>query len=151
MKLPFKFARVSTIVHATEDEDKIKGFLREFFPDDVEIESSEAEGHYGDPKSILSAEVRKRPLLRKFWDEFLDRLSESGRARLLGEAIERIADDCYLYMRFDKQFAISEGELRFSDGGDVFHFRLNVAAYPAKREIAVEKMKEFIDSGLDYK
>lgn len=150
MKLPFKFARVSTIVHATEDEDKVKEVFRRFLPEDAEIGRSEAEGHHGDPKVILSIEIRKRAFLRDFWDEVLKMMPQSERERLADEAIERIGEDCYLYIRFDKQRAISDGELMLSDGGDVLHFRLNVSAYPAKRELAVEEMKEFIDSGLDY-
>lgn len=150
MKLPFKSVGLSTIVHATESEEKIKRILESLLPEDVEIERSEVEGHYGDPKVILSADIERRPHLRKFWDQVLEKLAEGEKNWLIEKAIERIADDCRLYLRFDKCEAISEDELKFSDSGNVIHVRINISAYPAKREIAVKKMKEFIDDGLKY-
>ncbi len=83
MKLPFKFVRMSMIVHATEDEDELKGFLRTLLPEEVEIERSEAEGHYGDSKVILSSEIRKRPFLREFWDQVLERFPKGEKERWL--------------------------------------------------------------------
>lgn len=150
MKLPFKSVGISTFVHATESEKKLTRVLRTLLPEEVEIEKSEAEGHYGDPKIILSADIRKRPFLREFWNQVLERLSEGEKEWLADRAEGRIADDCRLYLRFDKQAAVSDGELKFADSGDVLHVRIGISAYPAKREIAVEKIREFIGSGFEY-
>ncbi len=150
MKLPFKSIAVSTIIHATESEEKLEKALRLLLPEDVEIERDEAEGHYGDSKVILKADLQNRPNIREFWDNVLERLSEGGKEWLRENAVDRIAEDCKLYLRFDKQFLISDEELRFSDTGDVIHVRINVAAYPAKEELAVEEMEDFLESGLDY-
>ncbi len=150
MKLPFKSIAVSTIIHATESEEKLEKALRLLLPEDVEIEREEVEGHYGDSKVILSADIENRPNLREFWDNVLEKLPDGGKKWLAREALDRIADDCRLYLRFDKQKIISDERLEFSDAGDVVHVRINISAYPAKREIAVEKMKEFKDAGFEY-
>lgn len=150
MKLPFKSVSISTILHATESEEKLRRALRIIVPEEVEIEKSEAEGHYGDYKAILSADIERRPLLREFWDCVLDGLVEGEKKWLLENAVDRIAEDCTLYLRMDKQLAVSEEELKHKDSGDVIHIRINVSAYPAKRENATENMKEFIEAGLDY-
>lgn len=150
MKLPFKSVSISTIVHATESEEKLREAIRLIVPEAVEIESSEVEGHYGDEKVILSADIERRPHLREFWDRVLGALPEGEKDWLLENAVDRIAEDCVLYLRVDKQLAVSDGELRFSDSGDVLHVRIKVSAYPAKREIAVEEMDEFLESGLEY-
>lgn len=150
MKLPFKSVGISTIVHATEDENKLRKVLRSLLPDDAEIEKSEVEGHYGDFKAILSAKIRRRPFLRKFWNRVLKKLADGEREWLSEKAIERIGDDCRLYLRFGKQLAVSDDELSFSEAGDVIHVRINISAYPAKKEIAIEKVSKFIDSGLNF-
>lgn len=150
MKLPFKSAGISTIVHATESEEKLEKALQYLIPEETEIEKSEAEGHYGDSIEILSADIERRPHLREFWDKLLDKLSEEDKKWLAKNAVSRIADDCRLYLRFDKQHIISEGKLKISDTGEVIHVRINVSAYPAKKENAVKEMEEFLKSGLDY-
>lgn len=150
MDLPFKSIALSTIVHATESEEKIKKAIGLLIPDEVEVEEEEVEGHYGDSKKILSVDIQRRPFMRFFWDQVLERLTENSLDWLEREALDRLADDCRLYLRFDKQFLVSEEKLKFSESGDVIHLRLNVSAYPAKREIAAEKIREFIESGFQY-
>ena len=150
MKLPFKSVDISTILHATEDEEKVSQALSLLLPEDVSLEREEAEGHYGDSKVILSASIENRPHMRKFWDKVLELLSESERDWLSRNAVDRIADDCTLYLRFDKQFLVGEERLKFTKSGDIVHVRMNVSAYPAKKELAVEKMREFVEAGLDY-
>ncbi|KXA95910.1 hypothetical protein AKJ65_00225 [candidate division MSBL1 archaeon SCGC-AAA259E19] len=151
MKLPFKSVSISTIVHATESEEKVKQAMGSILPEEVGIEASEAEGHYGDTKIILSADIERRPHLREFWDTLLKKLEEGEREWLSREAIGRMGDDCRLYLRFDKQHIIKNDQIKFTDEGDVLHVRINISAYPAKKKIAVEKMKDFIEAGLDFK
>ncbi len=149
MKVPFKSVGISVFVHATESEEKLKNAFRIIIPEEVEIERGEVEGHYGDDIVILSADFQRRPLLRDFWNRVLENLVEGGKRWLERNAVERIGDDCRLYLRFDKQRAVSDGELKFSESGSVIHVRINISAYPAKRKIAVEKMREFVDEGLN--
>lgn len=150
MKLPFKSIDVSTILHATENEKKVSEALRLFIPEDVELEKEDAEGHYGDSKIVFSTRIENRPHMREFWDGVLELLSKGERDWLSRNAVDRIADDCTLYLRFDKQNLVGEEELKFSKSGDIIHVRMNVSAYPAKKELAVEKMEEFVEAGLKY-
>ena len=150
MKLPFKSVAISTIVHGTEGEEKVKKALKSLLPEKVEIEESKAEGHFGDSKKILSVSITRRPHMREFWDNLLEKILKSELDWLEDHAIDRIGEDCTLYLRFDKQLLVSDGKLRISDSGDIFHTRIKISAYPAKRELAVEKMKEFIESEFKY-
>ncbi|KXA90586.1 hypothetical protein AKJ37_01365 [candidate division MSBL1 archaeon SCGC-AAA259I09] len=148
MKVPFKSVGISTFVHATESEKKLRNTLKSLLPDEIKIEKEEAEGHFGEPIFILSADFQRRPYLREFWNQILEKLVENERRWLEKNAIERIGDDCRLYLRFDKQTAVSEDKLKIADTDDVIHVRINISAYPAKRKIAIEKMKKFIEDGL---
>lgn len=148
MKLPFKSVGISTFAHSTESVKKLKQTLRNLLPEEIEIEISEAEGHYGDPISIISARLQNNPHLREFWRSVLKRVSEKEKKRIADESLDRISEDCRLYLRFDKQSLVSNDSLKLVDSGDVIHVRINISAYPAKKDIAIEKMKEFIENGF---
>lgn len=145
MKPPFKSAAISTFVHATESEEKVGGIIESLLPEKVEIERSEAKGHHGDSIVILEARIDRRPFLRKFWRRIVGKLRKGEKEKLAENATNRIGDDCRLYLRFDKQLAISD-ELALTESGDALHVRLNISAYPAKRKIAVDQMEKFIAS-----
>lgn len=147
MKLPFKSASVSTFVHATESEEKVGRMVESLLPKGVKIQRSEAKGHHGDPIAILKARIDRRPHLREFWNGIVEKLEEGEKEKLTDTAIDRIGEDCRLYLRFDKQLAVDD-KLALTKAGDALHVRINVSAYPAKREIAVEKMEKFMDSAF---
>ncbi|KXB04377.1 hypothetical protein AKJ48_02770 [candidate division MSBL1 archaeon SCGC-AAA261O19] len=149
MKLPFKSVEVRSFVHATEDLKKVKEIFRSLLPEEIEIEESRAKGHHGDKITILSARINRNPDIREFWHQAMKMMPNKEKEKLSEIAVDRIADDCRLYLRFDKQAAVGE-ELILTDSGDALHIRINVSAYPAKREIAVEEMRKFISSGLEF-
>jgi RNA binding exosome subunit len=147
MDFPFRSATITVFAHATEDEEKVRGVLRALLPKDMEIERRGAKGHHGNPILIFSARIRRRSDLRRFWREFMGGLGAGEKQKLSSAAMDRLGEDCCLYLRFDKQLA-SGGELMLTDSGDALHVRLKVAAYPAKQEIAAELVREFVASGL---
>lgn len=147
MEFPFRSAAVSAFVHATEEESRVLRGLKVLLPEDVEVGRRRAKGHHGNPISILSATIRKRGLLREFQRRLIAGLRAGEKEKLIETAVERVGEDCRLYLRFDKQLAY-RGELVLTEGGDAIHIRLKIAAYPAKREVAVRLLEEFISSGL---
>ncbi|MBS3815324.1 MAG: hypothetical protein KGY45_02025 [Hadesarchaea archaeon] len=148
MKLPFKSVEVRTFVHATESTEKIKEIFELLISEEIEINEEEAKGHYGDQINIISARIDRRPDLRGFWRKVLELMPDEDKKELIENALDRIADDCRLYLRFDKQAAVNE-ELILTDSGDALHVRINISAYPAKKSLAIEEMRDFISSGLE--
>ena len=49
------------------------------------------------------------------------------------------------FLRFDKNDALDE-KLTVLDKGDSIHLKVKIAAFPAKKQIAVDKVREAIDS-----
>ncbi len=148
MEFPFRSAAVSAFVHATEEESKVLDGLKVLLPEDVEVRRRRTKGHHGNPISVLSAMIRKRGLLREFQRRLMAGLCAGEKEKLVEVAVERVGEDCRLYLRFDKQLAY-RGGLVLTEGGDAIHVRLKVAVYPAKREVAIKVLKEFISSGLE--
>jgi len=137
---------VSTFAHATEDEQRVLSVLRTLLPEGVGVHRSKLEGHHGNPIINLEAKVGQRKLLRVLWQRVLTKL-RAGELKKLSKIVpERVDENCFFYLRFDKQLAHA-GELVCTDSGDAIHFKLKVTAYPARRELAVNLLEKFIGVG----
>ena len=143
MGFPFTSATISTLVHATEDEQRVLKALRLAMPEGVEVKRTRVRGHFGNPIVLLEARVKRKGAIQELWRNILANLGRGGLEELRGSLPRKIDDRCNLYLRFDKQRAHG-GELVFTEGGDAVHFKLKVAAFPAKPEVAVKLVKDFL-------
>jgi len=143
MEFPFRTANVSTLAHATEDEQKVLKALRVLLPEGVEVQRGKLKGHHGNPIFTFTASIKQRRLVRELWTRMTAKLRADELDKLSRVAPERVDETCHLYLRFDKQLAYA-GELALTEGGDAVHVELKVAAYPAKREVATKLVREFI-------
>ena len=142
MGFPFTSAVVSTLVHATEDEQRVLKALRLAMPGGAEVKQTRVRGHFGNPIVLLEARVKRREAIQELWRNILANLRRGGLEELRGSIPRKIDDRCNLYLRFDKQRAHA-GELVFSEGGDAIHFKLKVSAFPARPEIAAKLVGDF--------
>jgi len=145
MEFPFRTANVSTLVHATEDEQKVLKALQVLLPEGFEVRRGKLKGHYGNPILTFTTSIKQRRLVREIWTCMTTKLRAGELDKLSRVTPERIDETCHLYLRFDKQLAYA-GELALTEGGDAIHVELKVAAYPAKREVATRLVREFIAS-----
>ena len=132
--VPFHYVDLRAFCYATEDEKRVIDALRTFLPEESPIERAETEGFHGDRILVLSARVERADDVRFV----LDRLSTfDDRDRLRDELVERVDENCSLFLRFDKQRAF-RNEVALGQG---IEFRGKVEAYPAKREAAIENVQ----------
>jgi len=143
MEFPFRTANVSTLAHATEDEQKVLKALRVLLPDEVEVRRGKLKGHHGNPIFTFTASIKQRKLVRELWARMTSKLRAGELDKLSHAAPERVDETCHLYLRFDKQLAYA-GELALTEGGDAVYVELKITAYPAKREVATRLVREFI-------
>ena len=146
MEFPFSNAVVSTHAHATEDEQRVLEALRTLLPEAVEVSQSKLKGHYGNPITGFEARVNRRILLRELWERVVAKLRAGELDNIRNILPARIDESCRLYLRFDKQLAYL-GELVLAGSGDAIHLKLKMAAFPAKREIAIGLVEKFIGAG----
>ncbi|MBR4448216.1 RNA-binding protein [Methanobrevibacter sp.] len=126
-------------VYENESIDEISQAILNILPD-AEIEAEEAEGLLEDKIIILSGTVSKK----KYTKTFFNTLLESVDLDKLNNDLERKMDEKgNLFLRFDKTDALDE-KLTILDKGDAIHLKIKIAAYPAKKEIAVDKVREAI-------
>ena len=126
-------------VYKNEDVDELSQAILNILPE-AEIEAEEAEGLTEDKIIILSGTVSKK----RYTKEFFNLLLESVDLDKLNDDLERKMDEKgNWFLRFDKEDA-SDEKMTIKDFGDSIHLKIKIAAYPAKKEIAVDKVREAI-------
>jgi len=144
MEFPFSSAVVSFHLHATEDEQRVVAAFRNFLLSSIEIKRSRTKGHHGNPILIFEARINQKKALKEIWRRLLSGLRADEFDKFILKVPERIDESCFFYLRFDKQAAYG-GELIPTETGDAIHFRFKIAAFPPKREVAVELVKKFLE------
>ena len=67
-----------------------------------------------------------------------------ARKRILNRLEDKIDENGNLYLRFDKQRAYL-GDLKVVDHGDSIHLKIKIAAYPAKKKVAIEIARKLFE------
>ena len=110
---------------------------------EVELETKRTAGHHGNEIGVVEAHITDARAM----GHLCESLPKNDREQLSNTLAERLDDSCNLFLRVDKQSAY-DGRIVLARSDDVILIRLKVNAYPAKKEIAVQKTAEFI-CGLD--
>ena len=129
-------------VHATEEEARVRKAFA-FVSGVVDPTVEQAEGHHGNPITVLLASVRRPTEIRAFWERVR---SEGQLEALLTELDRRLDARGHLSLRFDKQEAFG-GRLRLVRHDDVVSVKGKVAAYPARRENALAVARAYLEEG----
>ena len=105
---------------------------------------SRAKGYFGNPITTYEVKLTKSRDIRSFWDGLKSK-APALITQLLEEIPERADEDCCLHMRFDKQKAFQD-QLEFTVHGDCIVVKVKIRAYPARKELAIENMKTFLEN-----
>ena len=128
-------------VYKNESVDEISQSILNLLPE-AEIEAEEAEGLLEDKILILTGVVSKK----RYTKDFFNKLLQSTDLEKLNNDLEQKMDEKgNWFLRFDKNDALDE-KLTVLDKGDSIHLKVKIAAFPAKKQIAVDKVREAIDS-----
>lgn len=142
MAAPFRWIKLRVMIYSTEDREKVTDMFTDLSGKD-EFEVSVAEGEFGNETLIVEADLTRN----KEFSQLFSKLEPDTLESIYSELEERIDEDCTFYFRLDKQRAMS-GSYVIGSGGDVISVICKVASYPAKKELAIEVMKDFFSSLL---
>ena len=114
-----------------------------FFPFNPEkekiiIKETEASGFEVKKIIILESALTKERHIREFVENLSENLSEEEKSRILLQKESRLDKILDFFLRFDKDEAINHNKLVLTDGGNCFHIRMSIAAFPKRREKALE-------------
>ena len=126
-------------VYEDESVEEVSQAILNILPE-AEIEAEEAEGMLEDKIIILSGVVSKKRYTKTFFNTLL----EFADLDKLNSDLERKMDEKgNWFLRFDKSDALDE-KWTILDSGDSVHMKIKIAAYPARKDIAVEKVRDAI-------
>ncbi|CAB3287168.1 conserved protein of unknown function [Methanocaldococcus lauensis] len=142
--------KISAIVHATEDEDKVLEAIEFFIPEDVDeekinLEVVETEGYFRNPIKIINVNVEGKEA-KKIFNHIIDLIkSDERNINKLKKDLHLRIEDNKFYVRFDKQKAYL-GKCKVMDGDDVIRVVFNFKIFSPKNK--EEKVKEIIKEYL---
>jgi RNA-binding protein len=138
------------LAHATEDISRVREAL-DFFLSGAGIQEAEkkekliealhAEGHHGNPITILSVQLKKKAECLEFAHFVRKNMSEADVAWLREEMPDRLDDDQVFHLRFDKQAAYLQ-KVKLTDSSDAITAKLKIETYPKNREKAGSIVEE---------
>lgn len=133
--------RFREFVYENEDLDELKQAILNIFPD-AQIEVEEAEGMTENKILILSGVIDKKRHTKEFFNKLLE-LDGAVLDKLVEDLDKKVDESGNLFLRLSKEDAVDE-KMTIVDSGDAIHLKIKIAAYPAKKEIAIKKLKEAI-------
>ena len=75
-----------------------------------------------------------------FLKNLMKKLSQEQKDLLLRQLESRLDETLHFYIRLDKN-KLLDNEYFITDSGNCFHIKIAIAAYPHKRDVAIEVMK----------
>ena len=140
LQVTFHWVRVQTFCYATERQDLIEDTLKELLGD-IEFEEEITESEHGNTMMILETRITKQReftyLFSKLGDDVLD--------YILDDIDNRVDEDDMFYLRLDKQKAV-QGIYEVAHHGDVISIFGKVQAHPARKDVAVKVLEEFLQA-----
>lgn len=140
----FHWMRVQTFCYATERKDLLEETMEILLGDADEYSEDESVGEHGNVMTILEAKLTHQRQYRALFEN----LGEDIRQYIIDDADSRVDEDCVFYIRLDKQKAV-QGIYKPAHHGDVIAITGKVQSHPARKEVAVRNLKEFL-TGLDH-
>ena len=144
--------QISSISHATEDDNKVLEAMAYFLPEDiddedVEIETVENQGCFGNPIKVHTITVDRGKVAKKVFKRIMELIkSKDKNINKLKEDIDLRIEKNKLYLRFNKQKAYL-GECDLVDGDDVVRIVINFKIFSPKNK--EEKVKEIVLKELE--
>ena len=130
--------RYRVFIYDNEDRDDVLQALLNILPE-AEPEIEEAEGLLGENMLILSGSISKKRHTKEFLNNLLS-IDRNQLKKLYNDLERKMDEKGNLFLRFSKEKALDE-QLEILDGGDSIHLKVKIAAYPAKKEVALKLLE----------
>ncbi len=108
----------------------------------VVLKKSTAYGFNDKKIEVLEVVLTKNNLINLFLKNILDNLDKNQKNIILSQLESRLDKNLDFFIRFDKDSWINEKKLILTDSGKCFHIRTSIAAFPKKREVALNVVKD---------
>ena len=128
-------------VYGTENEEKVRVAIKTLFPNSLP-EKDINQGYYGNNVLILHEKIDKKIYIKDFIKKF-QTLDADVKNQIIKDLNKKIDNKGNLFLRFGKQEAYL-GNFSVVEHGDSIHLKIKIAAYPAKKDKAIQIVKEML-------
>ena len=131
--------RYRVFIYDNEDKDEVLQALLNILPT-AEPEVEEAEGLLEEKMLILTGTISKKRETKEFLNTLLEEIGQDQVKKLYNDLDRKMDEKGNLFLRLSKEKALDE-EWEILDGGDSIHLKIKIAAYPAKKEVALKLLE----------
>ena len=132
--------RYRVFIYENENKDEILEALLNILPT-AEPEVEEAEGLLEEKMLILTGTISKKRETKEFLNTLIESIGQEQLSKLYKDLDRKMDEKGNLFLRLSKEKALDE-EWEILDGGDSIHLKIKIAAYPAKKDVAIKKISE---------
>jgi len=145
----FFSATVTVFAKDSEDHDLLEKAFLGFFPynlkdEKLEIKRTKFNGLEDEKMTILELSITKKRHVTPFFPNLIGHLDNNQKNILLEQLESRLDEDLFFYMRFEKDMLIKNNIYELADGGNCFHIKMLIRAYPKKRDVAIDFLRDMI-------
>lgn len=110
----------------------------------IEMQETKVEGFEGRQILIYELKLHKEKETNAFLKNVLSKLSTEQKSILKTEKELRLDENDDFFIRLDKKKLI-DGIYELTTSGDCFHIRMNIAAFPKNRKVAMKVIDEIFE------
>jgi RNA binding exosome subunit len=130
-----------------EDDKLILDKFLQLFPFDlkdekIELNKTNTKGFEERKITIFEVKLTKEKHTKQFLENLIQNIDEEQKKLILAQLESRLDDNLDFFLRFDKSEYLKNDKLKLTDSGNCIHVEISVAAFPKKREIGLEIVKE---------
>jgi len=142
--------KLTVFSYENENIQNILDAFLKFFPfsledNKIELKKTEAKGAAESNITIFESALTKTNLINRFLDFILGNLDKKQKELILSQSESRLDENLDFFIRFDKEGWIKNNKLELTDSGKCFHLKINVAAFPRKREAGLKIIRELFE------
>ena len=139
--------KLTVFFYENENSESILQAFLGFFPFSLEdnkvfLNKTQATGFNEKKIGIFEITLTKSNLINKFLENLLDKLDENQKNIIVMQTESRLDKNMDFFIRFDKESWMNDKKLLLTDSGKCFHLKISIAAFPKKREIALNVVKD---------
>lgn len=133
---------VSVFSKPEENAEALKQGLLKLIPFDMEqeklqVHDKKATGFNNRTIHIYSIELTKERHIKAFMESFLGKLNQQQKIQLANESESRLDNENIFFIRIEKDLWVNDGVVQLTEAGNCYHLKLHIAAFPARKEIAL--------------
>ena len=145
MKLAHQI-KISVFIHEEEDREAVYNKLLSLVPfnlkeEKIKLNEDTATGFNNKKIKTYEIVLEKDRHINGFLEKLKESLSQEQKELLIKQAESRLDNERNFFIRLDKEKLLNN-EFWVTDSGNCLHIMISIAAFPAKREKALEVLNE---------